>query len=275
MQILRILIMLPFCLQAVSLLDDRDQIKPEVQRFLDHCNVPRYETLDQLNHYLQEHWLQLNKERWQFEPRMQNLDEALWGLLQDIGCIDAIQSEQETYDYALVLGATGPSMQQRVDFLCQEYERGVRFGQVVLLSGQRDLDPNIERFPDTCTSETDLLVHLYTSSALCNRVPFHVVDSQKILIEENRYRRPNTAKTVADWLATQPIPGSCIVISNQPFVGYQEAVVRSFLPQEFTVEAVGPAAKIPENFPESRRIAVLLDNFAKWFYAEHQHKRAQ
>ena len=266
--------MLPFCLQAVSLLDDRDQIRPEVQWFLDYCDVPRYETLDQVNGYLQEHWLQLNKERWELQPHQELDGQQLLPFLQKVGCIDPITAQKNVYDYALVLGATGAIMQERLDFLWQEYQRGVRFHQVVLLTGQRDLDESVEIFPENCATETDLLVYLFEKSPLCGKIPCLLIDSPKIPIGEGILRRPNTAKTVVDWYATRPLPGSCLAISNQPFVGYQEAVIRTFLPAEFTVEAVGPMAKISENFGEPRYVAVLLDNFAKWFYAELQCKNS-
>jgi len=48
------------------------------------------------------------------------------------------------------------------------------------------------------------------------------------------------------------------VVSNQPYVGYQEAVIRYVLPSSFYIDAIGPrAAYIPS-------MEILLDNFAKW-----------
>ena len=75
-------------------------------------------------------------------------------------------------------------------------------------------------------------------------------------------RRPNTTDTIVDWISRSPKPGSCLVISNQPYVLYQGAVVRVVCPQ-FQVDTVGKAAR-----PEGLKSVDVLDSIAKWLYGE-------
>jgi len=74
--------------------------------------------------------------------------------------------------------------------------------------------------------------------------------------------RPNTASTFKLWLQSQPKPGSCLAISHQPFIGYQDAVAHNTLPHGFTVETIGKPAPV--------NVLVHLDTIARWLYVAHQ-----
>lgn len=74
--------------------------------------------------------------------------------------------------------------------------------------------------------------------------------------------RPTTGDTVDSWLQSNLISGSCLVISNNPYVGYQDSVVRTLLPNDFKIETVGNKCSL------SVVIAVYLDNLVRWLYQE-------
>ena len=76
-------------------------------------------------------------------------------------------------------------------------------------------------------------------------------------------KRPTTPDTVLDWLKIKPHPGLCLAISNQPYVLYQDSVLKTVLPPSFTVETIGE--KMDET---SYNVSLLLDNLARFLYQE-------
>lgn len=257
---LLIFLFLPFVLHAIQLKDD-GYFKAEVFEFLEFMEVP-----DLPDHlilpYVKERWLQANKERWDMDFHSEEKLQQALPYLQRIGCIDTIYASESEYDYALVLGATGPVMQKRLDFLYQEYLRGVHFTQIILLTGDRTLDPKRDGVYENLTNETELFNHLFVNHPLCAVAAHTIVDSKQQTLEDGTKRRPTTKNTLIDWLKLQPKPGKCLAVSTQPFVGYQEAIANTSLPMSFTIEGIGPALSSP--YP----LAIYLDNFAKWLLYE-------
>lgn len=252
-------LLLSFSLHALSL-TDKGELKPAAQELLALFEIDM--PMDELVPYLLREWMQAGKERWEMDRHFEDKRDLAMPLLTELQCVEMIRAEKGHYDYALILGATGPVMQSRLDFLYEEWQRGVRFEQIVLLTGDRDLDPKIETIPEGIKTETELLVYLFEQHPLKNLAPHLVIDSPKQILEDGTIRRPTTISTVIDWLKTSPKPGRCLSVSTQPFVGYQEAVIRSVLPSSFEVEAIGPA--IGKNYP----LSIYLDNFAKWLKYE-------
>lgn len=247
-------------LHALFLLEKPGELKEEVQAFVALFNVPDF-PIDDLVSYVQQHWLQKNKERWEMKNAWEEKWEKALPLLEKIGCINTIHASGKKYTYALVLGATGRVMQNRLDTLYEEWKRGVRFQQIVLLAGDRDLDPSRETFPENLRTETDLLAYLFEKHPLKDLASHILICAPKKQLEDGTWRRPSTACTILKWLETDPEPGNCLAVSTQPFVGYQEAVLRLLLPQTFTVEGIGQETIY---FP----MGVYLDNFAKWIQYE-------
>jgi len=239
-----------FSLHALSLTEN-GQLKPAAQKLLDLFEIDDPSA-----------WIQAGKERWEMERLYEDKRDQAMPLLTELQCVDEIRSGKEHYDYALVLGATGPVMQSRLDFLYEEWLRGIRFDQIVLLTGDRNLDSKIETIPEGLKNETELLLYHFDRHPLKNLIPTVVIDSPKQILEDGTIRRPTTISTVIEWLKTDPKPGCCLAVSTQPFVGYQEAVIRSVVPKSFEVEAIGPA--IGKNYP----LSIYLDNFAKWLKYE-------
>jgi hypothetical protein len=70
-------------------------------------------------------------------------------------------------------------------------------------------------------------------------------------------KRATTRDTIREWLSEKPIPGKCLAISNQPYVEYQQAVTVRLLPEDFSLEAVGPPI---DGTPS---VAILLDTLGR------------
>jgi len=238
-------------------------------------------------------WLRKpGQERWEQEEKHGEKKALLMGLFKQLGMIDEVRPLGRVYDHVLVLGATVQRVRTRLAYLHQLTEQGVIFHEITLLGSQRPLDPNIESekellnpdapdLPirsDWCLrgalpkTESDMIRMVVDQSHFSSELQFRmqVIDTPMQDTAEGKKRRPNTADTIREWLATKPLPGSCLAISNQPYVGYQESVLRSFLPlrqswapnMKFYLEMAGPAAE-----PDIT-VATTLDTLARWLYQE-------
>lgn len=263
----KVLFFLLLCIGLHALnLTENGELKPEAKELLSIFEIPHEQPMQEISTLLQQQWLQANKDCWEMENRFEDKKDQVLPLLQQLNFIDSFEATKENYDYALVLGATARVMQRRLDFLYEQWQKGVRFKEVVLLTGARDLDPNIEIYPEGFKTEAELLVYLFDLHPLKKCVPSTLINAPKQMLENGVLRRPTTASTITSWLATKPEAGSCLAISNQPFVGYQEAVLKSLLSHTFEVEAIGP--RIMKDYS----VAIYLDLFAKWLKYEQEYE---
>ncbi|WP_213318630.1 hypothetical protein [Chlamydiifrater volucris] len=69
---------------------------------------------------------------------------AFYNDLSMLYMTQVVPAYSATYDTAVILGGTLPSIRQRLDFLVREWNRGVRFRKIVFLCGERPLYRNIE-----------------------------------------------------------------------------------------------------------------------------------
>lgn len=252
--------------EALTLLDENGNLIPPFAELLQLCELPTDCSLEELALILRAAWIQEGKERWQYEERFNDKKIKALPLLEAIGCLDAIHAQKFHYNYVLVLGALASRVEKRLNFLWEEWKRGVRFDAIFFLTGQRDIEKKMEILPIGITSETQMMIYLYRSHPLSEAargVPLAIIDTSKQCDAHGLLKRPNTADTVKAWLQTRPAAGSCLAISDQPFVGYQEAVLKKLLPADFFIEVIGMADE--RKFP----LILYLDNLAKWLLHSH------
>jgi hypothetical protein len=234
---------------------------------LDITNIQTNNSIEEIVAKTQKEWLRPpNKERFEIETdTYANKKDLLLPLFKKLEMIDAITPIEKKYRYAIVLGALLPRIQKRISYLISLWNSGVRFDAVVFLTGQRTLDKTLEipllktegKTPET---ETDMVKIVYQTAIMPNEmraVPVIFVDAKT---KDNK--RPTTGDTVNAWLTHNPPPGSCLVVSNQPYVHYQEEVLKTLLPETFTIECIGD--EVDDN--EKVMTAVYLDTLARWLY---------
>ncbi len=240
-------------------------------------------------------WLRAQgKERWEIDELFTQKRELLFSIFEHLGVFDQVAPLQNHYDYALLLGAMVYRIRTRLHHLIELWNKGIQFDTIVILCGQRTLDPRLEsldillnahngvlpfkanwQFDGTIPkTETDMMKLVFEQSQLPDEwknLSIIFIDTPQQLQEDGSWRRPNTQDTVEAWFATDPTPGSILAISNQPFIGYQDTILRRFISATFTIETVGQAASA------NIKIATLLDNMARWLYMEYQQRidRAQ
>ncbi len=216
----------------------------------------------------QQRWLRKpNQERWEVAelPPDQKLFVLKWAAEQ--GMFAAWKPCYKTYDKALILGATTSRMQMRLDYLKELWNDGVRFSEIVWLTGDRPLDKQVDSLTDRCKNESEAAHILWTETSLpeeMRAVPV-VFIAVPMKGEGSTLKRPNTEDTIVAWLKVAPTPCTALFVSDQPFCGYQFAVIKGSLPKVFLFDLVGPGVD-PTSHPAAA--AIVLDSIARWIYQE-------
>ena len=234
--------MKPFFFLCVLLLGSACQTNP--LRSLEHAlGVPHLSSFKRIAH--QERWELSDAPHWDRTKILKNL--------QELGFVEAIKPNQKHYKTAVLLGSTGPRMQDRIDYLVQLWNQGLRFDRLVFLTGDRDLIKSDG--PHALKNETQLFKYLWAHTNLAKdlkKLPTLWIDAPQI---DNQ--RPTTVSTVLEWKKQESLEHEDILaFSNQPFVRYQECALLNYLPKTARIEAVGPRAE------PNTAIRVYLDALA-------------
>jgi hypothetical protein len=211
----------------------------------------------------QKKWLRPGgAERWETPDVAEEKRAKIVQLAGKLGFISEIPPTRKKSDYCLIHGGTVSRMQLRLSYLGALWEEGVRFDQLIFLTGRRPLDPEVEgtRWQVESEAARSLWEELSLPAAL-KSFPIALIDVPM------KAKRPITADTLIAWLATHPEPGSALFISSQPFCLYQDAVAKTHLPPSFTFETVGPGGEM-----ETGHGGVLLDTIARWLFEEANRK---
>lgn len=212
-------------------------------------------------------------ERWHIDKTDHLYHEELKSWLKENNFIDEIKPKNKEYKYLVILGASARRVIDRIQYAEALIRSGMSFEKIIILCGERPLDPKQEPFESYAfeddkndtnhvpLTETDMMKYVMDRSFLsAHSIEWH--SSPMIETKDNKKRRPTTADTIALWMQSKPSPGSCLIISTQPYVQYQEAVARAYVPTEFSLELAAPEC--------SRKISDgnHLDNLARWMYQE-------
>lgn len=230
----------------------------------------------------------------------------VFDLFQGIGDIDDVYPSKNSYDYILINGSTVGNMRVRLKTLMDLVTSGKIIltpqTTLVFLTGERDLFPEEDEpllmssdlvkfrsdwvrpsvLPQTedqaaewIWNQTDLPEELRQAKIVFVRAKKKTeIDSKT---GEVKVKRPTTADTVQTWIEKeQPTPGTCLSISDQPYVYYQQLTMTTcfkkagLLDKGFSVEGVGLKHRSPQGdeaqFKEN--IQIVLDNFARTIYTE-------
>jgi hypothetical protein len=257
---------------------------PSLHALLNYFKIHHTGTLESIVSETQKAWLrQPGKERWELEDTDSfNNDRAhVLELFDQVGTISEKMPKTNNYNYLILLGGLTERIRIRFAYLVQQWNKGIRFDTIIVLSGTRPLDQNVEngsmllnsengilpfdsdwKFDGILpTTEIDMIRFIYQQAALpaeLRAIPIHYISAPMV-----QNQRPTTADTINTWLKTSPAPGRILAISSQPYVLYQESVLKTLLPKDFKVDAAGPKA------PDSIKISDLCDNTARLLYQEY------
>jgi hypothetical protein len=213
----------------------------------------------------QKQWLRPSgKERWQVQEVFPKERKRIVQSVKKLHFVDAVKPTRKSYKYAVVLGALQSRVQQRLNTLVRAYNNGVRFDSIVFLTGQRQLETAEEKSTGVKT-ETEMMKVLWKkmkAPAAMKKLPLEVVDAPAPLGGVVKILRPRTIDTAIAWLEQKPAPGRVLCVSNQPYVSFQDSVMKAALPATFEIETIGDGADADTSN------AVYLDTVARFMYQE-------
>jgi hypothetical protein len=204
-------------------------------------------------------------ERWQVQEIEVKDKNYVISLLKKLNFVDSIYPKKQEYDYAILLGADTKNVIARINFLIDLWKNGIRFKNLICLGAQRpcdknDIIPEWQNLKVQPKTETEIIKFYLNTFHFPDSLNIVFVDTPMVVTKE-MIKRPNTQDTVLEWLKCNPKPGSCLVISNNPYIKYQDAILKKNLPKDFEVETVGPASF------EGVKISIYLDTICRWLYA--------
>lgn len=239
----------------------------------------------QINTWAQKHLLRRG-ERWEeqtnhFEP----LKPKIIPLLAKLGFINARYPHFKHYQGAIIHGCSLVKARDRLAYLIEKWNQGVRFSHIYFLTGERLLDPKQENnktflddsdsllkikknaivpstFPKT---ENGMIQLLWEQSdipeTLRQKVMVHFINApMKKNAQGEKTIRPTTDDTVVCWLSTSPPHGTYLAVSNAPYINRQDLIVKTIASDDYCFETIGAALN------EDEKIAIILDELARYIY---------
>jgi len=263
-----------------SVVDGHGEVSSHIVRLLELTGISHDGTLEDIVDQTQSYWLRKpDQERWHIEQYITKHEDEIRSIFDKLGMSQAIKPMHQEYDYVLIMGGLFKTIILRLQYAIDFWKQGVRFKKIVFLGGARPavdqrgehvqaytewLEVNTlnEQEPQT---ESEIMKFVYKHIQMpegMRELPVQFIDAAMISQEDGSMRRPATDDIINDWLVTNPVPGYCLFISTQPYVGFQDAVVKTYVPKDFNIDTVGPV------YNSSLNIGIILDNLARWLYQE-------
>ena len=261
-----------------TVLANQQMLVSKLDALLNTLEVPHKKDFDSIVAATQRWRRAPGQERWELPdiPVDNVRQQQAIAQLRDIGLIDEAIPARKEFDYVLLLGATVPRMQRRLEQLVRLWQKGVRYKKLFFLAGQRPLDTVVDNVdeliartsghlarPDSRPrTETEGAIMLFQSTSMMPDMkarPVSFIDSPRHW-NQTSWQRPNTRDSVKSWLARKVEPGSVLVISDQPHALYQLEVVRQELSEEFSLDLTAQAADT------NTRLVIYLDALALWLH---------
>lgn len=235
----------------------------DLNQLLEVMAIPHDGTPKSIVEATQKKWIRpAGKELWEIKDTLSaSQRDAVMDFCAKKGFFKEIKPAHLNYEYAIVLGATVATIKKRLAYFAKLADSGVKFKQVVLLSGERPLDPSIETIPEGCKTESDVMEFLWKTQALSKQVPWKHFACPMVALTEGKFKRPSYIDTLNLWLQSSPAPGRCFSISSQPYCFYQQTVAENVLPKTFIYETVGPPADA-----SIQKAPIMLDTIARCLF---------
>lgn len=237
------------------------QLSLAFKKLLNYFSINSTQSLPQLVDFTQKAWLVSGRKQSQRNQTL--LSPELKSIFTDLGMVNAQYPKQQQYDYILLLGSDVPDMRDRLAFLNDLIKKGVCASKIVVLCSDRPLYDYERKFTSART-ECQMAYELISKM---DQIKWPIVEychAYGKTDADGTHQRATTDDTVKAWLATKPKSGNCLVISQQPYIGRQHAVMQTYLKNSWTIETVGP--QLATDFT----LEDMLDTLARWLYQEYK-----
>lgn len=246
------------------LLNDDMSLSSSLVDLFKFLNVKNIKTAKEANEYAQQNFLRpkgIERQMQKPHPLESKFNKAV-PILKSMKMIDAIPASGH-FDYLAFNGQSLPQMRYQVEFIKHS---DVTFNQIVFATGSRNLkavfDKNDPLF-GVIHNEHDAAKYLLKE---------YFPNSKSIVLNAttDKLPRPNTKTTVDAWMQTNPQPGSILMVSNNPYIGYQYLTWYGVLKKNGWFEKGGSLTMCGDHQREEKRnrLAVILDNVARTLFTE-------
>lgn len=223
-------------------------------------------TLEHIKEITQAQWLRPSDlEREDCAEVYADLHDELLPLFKKLTLIDEINPSHTHYQHAIVLSNNSMANNvQRIAYLYELFKMGIRFEHIHLLGAQNlctSDDIPLPFFPCTETQAITFLYHNLPKDSAFLAIPVTIYDIADRVTDDGMIVRGNTHSQVVQWTAQNPNSQSELWISNNPYITYQDSVIRSCRSHNPFLEVVGPCMKNDFN-----PIRVCLDTLARIIY---------
>lgn len=239
-------------------------------------------TAEELSASMQARWLRAEEHQFQI-PKGPPNDRELF-LLKNLGMVWAVEPPPMNYEGTLLLGASLTGMRRRLAFVLQQRatQKGLDTGTIYFLTSKRSVkneSMDALNTPDGIPfktgwmppaaipeTETDIARILWAQSDIPKGMLAEFVDTPLQPTETAGItRNPNTTDTVSEFMTRNPIQGTWLMASSQPFIERQLLNVEETLkifPGAYTIIEMGPAAA--PDLP----LKTYLDEVARLLYQQ-------
>ncbi len=241
----------------------------KMRNVFDHLGAP-VTTLFEANAFAQKHLLR-DGERWDAQAEtdirkkcLKN-KEALLRDLRALGMVDCVMPAQKSYAYALIMGTLRASFVRQLDHLAELEQRGYVFGEIVSLGSARPLrDNEKDGLPSPISTEAQMMSYCLEQHPILGVKRVLFVNAPMIKKSDGTLVRPTSDSVLTAFSQIAPHAGSCLIISENPYLVRQTKVAQRILDQSrFPTQAAGQ-----EDKESTDDIIILMDEFARAIYEE-------
>lgn len=246
------------------LLNEDLTLSPSLKKLFNFLNAKDINTFEEANKYAQENFLRpkgIERQMQKPHPLESEFNKVL-PILRSMKMIDAIPAFGH-YNYLAFNGQSLPQMRRQVEFIKRS---SVTFNEIVFATGSR----NLQAIFDKDDPNFDILKSEYDAAKYLLKVYFPNKKSIVLNATTDKLPRPNTKTTVNAWMEQKPEPGSILMVSNNPYIGYQYLTWFGVLKDNDWFKKGGSLYMCGDFQREEKRnrLAVILDNVARTLFTE-------
>ncbi len=285
---------LPLISQHLRVVDKEGNPTLPVIELLNILQLPHDRTLKSIVEITQQKFFQRDKEgqrkeRWELEELMPEFRMEVIPVLDQLGMLREIPPSTTHYDGALMFGDLVTRVRTRLAYLKDLWKKGVRFDELIFLGGERPLAESGKETPDILynrlnrdlpfrrdwqanfeipTTELGMMQLVWDQADLpqdLRNVRVRWINApMKPNPKGGKPLRPTTKVAFEIWFENYLLKDNYLAVSNNPHIGYQHSVLKTYMPEAINVETVGHRASL--GLP----MAFYLGEFARWLYQEKQ-----
>lgn len=209
---------------------------------------------------------------------------AIYAALSELGFIQEVRPSVLEYDDILIMGGYADEMRCRMEYLINLYHKGLRFKRIFFLTGHRKRDQSHEtdhiiffknkaaRVSTVVQTEVDIMKLIWSQidkPQELESVETFVVDVGVKALAKGKKSLPNTYDTLKALMdGPYNLSGrTYLAISSQPYIAYQEALLKRVLPSSYQGMTAGPVP--PKNILFAQYLDILARTVHNEFWCRH------